>query len=170
MNPIHQSNAPNTFEDPRCRGDFHAQHFPTANGREAPPVGAGDQNNRITLAFLAAYYSLNCGYSQLLEVRKKIESLERRNSETQCLQALEKILRVRDELEDRYAPFGVIAEPIVKEGFTVDLRISFGNVDAAGRRRSEAYRMTVSISIPWQEGITVEDSRIQIEGPGKGPK
>jgi hypothetical protein len=73
-------------------------------------------------------------------------------------------------LEDRYAPLGVIVEPVVEGGFTVNLIISFGNVDAAGRRRSEAYTITARVPIPLPEGIRLEDLRVKIEGPGINPQ
>lgn len=166
MNPIPPDNASNSFEDPRCQRDFQAQYYPTANGHDAPPVAAAIGNDRITIEFVAAYYRLNREYSRLLEVRKSPDSPGRREAERECLQAVEKVLIVRDGLEDRYAPFGVITDPVVKDGFTVDLRIKFGNVDAAGRRRTDLYTLTAYVPVPMPEGAKLEDVLMEIEGPG----
>jgi hypothetical protein len=93
-----------------------------------------------------------------------------RQVEIECLQEIEKVLIVIDGLEDCYAPFGVIAEPVVKRGFIVDLKVSFGNVDAAGRRRSDLYTITARVPIPLPEGIKLKDLPIKIEGPGIDPE
>src|SRR5262245_34782686 len=142
MNQYPQSLPADAFEDPRRRRDFRPQHYPRVNGQGAPPPEATERNDRMKLEFLAAYYALNGGYARLLEVRGHPDSPERREAETKCLQAIEEMLILRDKLEDQYAPFGVIAEPVVQDGFTVNLKISFGNVDAAGRLRSELYTFT----------------------------
>src|SRR5437899_2481627 len=103
------------FQDPRSRSDFLPQHYPRANGKEAPPIDAAAQNDRIVLEFLAVYYELNSESSRLLEVRKRPDSQQRSEAERERLQAIEKVLVLRDGLEDRYAPFGVIAEPSISD-------------------------------------------------------
>ncbi len=155
-----------TFEDPRQRHDFVPQFYPTTNGRQAPPLDSSGENDRVALEFLAAYYHLNYEYSRLLEVRRRPISPQRAEAERKCLQDVEKVLIVRDGLEDRYAPFGVIAEPSVRDGFTVNLKISFGNMDAAGRRRSDLYTLTAYVPIPLPKGTKLEDLPMKIEGPG----
>ena len=165
MQPV-PNNTHSAFVDPRCRSDFLPQHYPTANGQTAPSVAATERNDRIILELLAAYYDLNCGYARLLEVRKSANSPERREAERKCLQTIEKVLIVRDGLEDRYAPLGVITEPVVREGFTADLKVRFGNVDAAGRRRSDLYTFTAYVPIPLPKGIKFENVPMKIEGPG----
>src|SRR5580765_8509775 len=126
--PSSRTDMQSGFEDPRSRSGFLPQFYPTANGKNAPPAGATERNDRIILEFLAAYYDLNSHYSRLLETRKNPESPELSKAERKRLQAIEKGLILRDSLEDRYAPFGVIAEPVVHAGFTVDVKFSFGNV------------------------------------------
>ena len=145
------------FEDPRSRSGFLRQFYPTANGQNASPVDATERNDRIILEFLAAYYDLNSHYSRLLEERKKPESPERSKAERERLQAIEKVLILRDSLEDRYAPFGVIAEPEVQAGFTVDVKFYFGNVNAAGRLRSRPFVSSAFISIRLPPGVRIED-------------
>ena len=154
------------FEDPRSRKGFRSQFYPTLNGKEAPPLDSPGQNDRIALEFLAAYYSLNCDYSRLLEVRQRPPSPQRDEAERNCLQDLEKVLIFRDGLEDRYAPFGVIARPTVGEGFTFNVRVSFGNVNAHGRIRSEIYTLTAVVPVPMPQGAKLENLPLKIEGPG----
>src|SRR5215510_1958471 len=88
------------FKDARSRIGFLPQLYPSANGKNAPPVAATERNDRIKLEFLAAYYDLNCCYSRLLETRKKPEIPERNKEESEHLQAIEKVLIRRDGLED----------------------------------------------------------------------
>ena len=152
--------------DPRLRNDFQPHYYPKANGKEAPAADAGERNDRILLEFLAAYYDLNCEYARLLEVRRGEPSPQRGEAERRRLQAIEKVLIVRDALEDRYAPLGVVTEPVVRDGFTMDVRIKFGNVDGAGRRRSDLYTLTTCVPVPMPPGLKFEDLPMKIEGPG----
>jgi hypothetical protein len=118
------------------------------------------------LEFLAAYYGLNCAYSGVIEVRKQPPSQDPSEAERKCLQDVEKALILRDRLEDRYAPFGVIAQPTLRDGFTVNVKVSFGNRDAAGRHRSDLYTLTAYVPIPLPRGAKLEDLPLKIEGPG----
>ena len=170
MNKHHQSPQPGPFEEPRTRTDYDPRYYPRVNGQDAPPPDATERNDCIKLQFLAAYYDLNCAHAMLLEVRNQPQSDERRAAEKKSLQAVDRLLIVRDQLEDEYAPFGVIADPIVKDGFTVNLEISFGNVDAFGRSRSEGYTVTAFVPVPLPAGAALEDLPIQIEGPGINPE
>jgi hypothetical protein len=166
MKCIPEATMQNGTEDPRSRSGFLSHYYPSANGKPAPPADSTERNDLIMLEFLAAYYEINREYARLLEVRKEPESPERSAAERERLQAIESVLILRDGLEDRYAPFGVIAEPVVKDGFTVDLKVSFGNVNAAGKLRSELYTITAYVPIPWPKGVKIEDLPIQVEGPG----
>lgn len=166
MSAHNQFQSQDSFTDPRNRPDFQPQHYPRANGLEASPPSSAGPNDRIKLEFLAAYYDLNCAYAQLVEVRQEAESPARREIEKNLLQNVERLLIIRDCLEDRFAPSGVIAEPVVKDGFTVNVILSFGNVDAAGRLRSEMYTITACVPIPLPEGVKFEDLDLRIEGPG----
>ena len=166
MTPTPQPNLQAELGDPRCRHDFLPQYYPMANGKDAPPIDAVERNDRIVLEFLAAYYHLNCEYARLLEARQSPASTQRSEAEIKSLQAVEKVLIVRDSLEDRYAPLGVITDPVVKDGFTVEVRIKFGNVDAAGRRRTDLYTLTAYVPVPMPAGTKFEDVPMKIEGPG----
>ena len=169
MNPSSNQDF-NGSEDTRTRADFQPAHYPRVNGQSAPPLGARERNDRIKLEFLAVYYGLNCQHARLLELRTQSNLGQKSGEERMALQTVERWLITRDELEDRYAPFGVIAQPVVNDGFTVDLKISFGNVDAAGRLRSEMFTLTTTVPIPLPGGIRFKDLAVRIEGPGINPE
>jgi hypothetical protein len=153
------------LEDPRSRHGFEEQHFPTANGKPAPPVDAMEPNDRIILEFLAAYYELNRAYRKLRDARQVGDTAERTATELEALRETEKILIRRDALEDHYAPAGVLTQPVVKDGFTVDIKFSFGNKDSRGRPRSDLYRLTAEVPIPLPPGAKLEDFIVHFEGP-----
>ena len=132
-------------------------------------IGASASNERITNELLATYYYLNCEFCRLREVRQQSPSPERAAAERERLQAIERVLIVRDGLEDFYAPLGVIAEPIVKDGFAVELKITFGNSDASGRPHQNLYTITADVPIPLPRRMKIDELSIQIEGPGITP-
>lgn len=169
LNTDPETRNPDEATDPRTRADFQPRHYPRLNGQEAPPPAATERNDRIKLEFLAAYYELNCVHARLLAARQAAASPARGETEKNILQNVEQLLMVRDGLEDHYAPQGVIAEPIVKDGFTVNVILSFGNVDAAGRCRSELYTISTRVPIPLPEGVKFEDLDLRIQGPGINP-
>jgi hypothetical protein len=147
--------------DPRTRADFHPQFYPTANGQTAPPAEATGRNERITLEFLSVYYDLNCRYAALLEARETPE--RRAREEGEHLQAIEQVLIRRDALEDTYAPLGVIADPVIKDGFARDLTISFGNADTKGEPRRGLFTITAHVRLPLAPGSRFEDWNVKIE-------
>src|SRR5437773_6791923 len=94
-------------KDPRIGSKFLPQFFPLSDFGEAPPVDTSNRNDRIRLEFLTTYYKLNVLFARLLVTRNDRPSKERARIERE----LEQLRNVRDQLEDRYAPYGVIAEP-----------------------------------------------------------
>lgn len=158
------------LNDPRSRPDFNPQLYPRVNGQEAPACGSTGRNDPIKLKFLAVYYSLNCEHVRLESARAQPESGQRRETELNILRDIERLLVLRDALEDEYAPLGVIAEPVSQDGFTRDLVVSFGNEDAYGKLRSNLYTITACVPVPLPEGIAFEDLAITIEGPGLSPQ
>jgi hypothetical protein len=76
-------------------------------------VGADDPIERRKLEFVAAYYEINLAYDRLAaasEIERRAAILE-----------LNEALSARDELEDRYAPIGFLAEPHLEGVQCVDL-------------------------------------------------
>jgi hypothetical protein len=84
----------------------------------------------------------------LLEARQEAESPKRSEAERDILQSIERASVERDRLEDLYAPYGVIAEPTVENGFTVNLILAFGNVDSRRSSRTEPIRFAAHLPIP----------------------
>jgi hypothetical protein len=134
--------------DPRGGLGFCHERYPAANGGEAPARGARERNERIQIEFLAVYYELNVGYAALLDVRRTQLGEGRRGAERSQLRRIERALRRRDALEDHYAPLGVVAEAVMRDGYTVDVRFTFGDVDASGRLRTEGYVTSAYVALP----------------------
>ena len=141
------------LKDPRTSRNFDPARFPKVNGQEPPDPKSTEPNASIILEFLSIYYVLNQRYAKLLEVLRLEPSPVRQSQERRALQAIEEALRIRDSLEDRYAPYGVIAEPQQHDGFTIDLWFTFGNVDAAGRRRGEPHVSSACLTFPLPSGM-----------------
>ena len=169
MNETPETPGPGATKDPRSLPDFEPRHYPQVNGEVPPVPDTTERNDWIKVEFAAAYYALNCAHARIVALRQEPDSAARRTEEKKLLQEIERLLIARDDLEDFYAPFGVIAEPTVKEGFTVDLNLSFGNVDAFGRLRSDAYTITACVPVPLPQEIRFDDLTITIEGPGIRP-
>lgn len=165
MNQTTHTTKANILNDPGSRQEFQHKFYPLANGKPGPPANAEDRNDRIMLEFLAVYCELNRAYSKLLDVRRSLESPDRGRAEDAVLREIEKILIERDDLEDRYAPFGVLVRPETNEGFTVDLRFGFGNADSRGKPRTDLYRLAAEVPIPLPPGAKLEDYIVDFEGP-----
>jgi hypothetical protein len=151
---IHRKSKPGTrLPDPRKAPDFHADFYPTANGKATPPARSTDANHKLVLEFLAAYYEINRRYARLSRIRAQRPSANRQRRERESLTEIEAALRHRDELEDRYTPHGLVAEPVMKNGFAVDLQFTFGNVDSEGRARNQARFSSATIQIALPPGV-----------------
>ena len=168
MNPNEQT------IDPRNRADFQPSLYPKANGAVPAPAGPPttdpsldlpDRNHRIVLEFLAAYYDINCRHRQLVEARAVADPVQRLPREHECLRAIEKTLIRRDALEDQYAPFGIIAEPLAKDGYTIDVKFTFGNINAAGRLRGTPLSSSATIPIRLPRGVKLENLTLPDKTP-----
>jgi hypothetical protein len=152
-----ENQEPDEWLDPRKASDFNADWYPKADGREAPAVDTSDACDRIRLQFLAVYYELNGGYARLQAFRNAIPKKPgtAQPGELTALKQIEELLRRRDALEDQFAPLGVIAEPVMQQGFTLDVRFSFGaerpDPDLQGGFYSSAY-----ITIPLPSGVILQ--------------
>lgn len=150
--------------DPRPLPGFVASLFPLVNG--APPsVSADPRNDEVVMAFLAAYYELNVRWTELRAVRGRAGESGFLKDERAALQAIEAALRQRDELEDRYAPYGIIAEPILEDGIARDLQFTFGSVNVAGRFRAQPVVSSANFSFRVPE----KNRRQGVRPPGPLP-
>jgi len=136
--------APVIRDDPRKQPAFQPSLFPTANGSVTFPSSADPKNEAIVLAFLSAYYELNVRWTVLRGVRAELPP--RPELERAALEAIETALLQRDELEDYFAPLGIIAEPIAEDGITRDVLFTFGSVTATGNFRSQPFTTSAELS------------------------
>jgi hypothetical protein len=139
--------------DPRERPEFRAEFYPSAGGQLPPEPGAPDPHDRVKLEFLGAYYAINRAQDHLAGVRTQVPGESRKQLERAALEQVECALRDRDALEDFYAPYGIIAEPVMQEGRAVDVRFTFGDVDAEGRKRNQPRFSSAFINIPLPAGL-----------------
>lgn len=165
MNTTLASSQPPILKDPRSRPDFVEKYYPLANGKPAPARDSQERNDLIMLDLLAAYYDLNCAHSKLLQMRRSTASDVRSEAERRYLPEVDQLLIIRDELEDRYAPCGVLAQPVVKDGFTINIKFSFGNVDSRGKRRNDLFRATLRVPVPLPPGAKLTDYILDFQGP-----
>jgi hypothetical protein len=136
------------FIDPRAEEDFDPKFYPTADGSAVPASHTKNRNERITFEFCAVYYQLNRLYARLIVTRKQVKNPERSFRERAILQEIEKSLRIRDELEDLYAPYGVIAETIMQNGFTSNIKFTFGDRNAATQRQTQFVSSSALLIFP----------------------
>jgi hypothetical protein len=151
--------------DPRTCPGFLPILFPLANGGPPPTTSADPRNDQIVMAFLAAYYEINVRWMELRAVRSCLETPERGQQERAALQAIESALCQRDELEDRWAPHGIIAEPIMEDGIARDILFTFGSVNAAGRFRAQPIVSAANLSFQVPE----KSRRHGLKPPGPLP-
>jgi len=138
------------------------KYYPRADGKPAPARLSKDRNDRIKLRFLTAYCRLNRCYANLLVARsRKLSSPTRSElSERVALRQVERALRARDELEDKYACYGVIAEPVIDQGFTVDVRFSFGSARSKTQREGGGIYSSAYVSIRPPPGVKLNQLKI----------
>lgn len=140
---------------------FVPEWLPTANGAKEW-VTQDPANAEVCRRFQAAYYAINRAHARLRAVREAPATPDQPQLERRALQEIECALRHRDELEDLHAPLGIIAEPVAREGFTVDLQFTFGSTDASGRYRSEPIVSTAEITFQ----VPADRGRGDLRPPG----
>jgi hypothetical protein len=151
------------FVDPRSEKDFDPRFYPQGDGVAAPLSESNSRDDRIKLEFCAVYYRLNRLHARLAEMRRHVEALAGDARERDLLQEIEKHLRLRDELEDRYAPYGVIAEVIARDGYAVDIKFTFGDRNVLRQQRTKLISSTALLFFPGPD-----DSIAKEEEPNRG--
>jgi len=101
----------------RLRPDFNPAFFPRCDGGPAPISSSADRYDRMMLEFAEAYYELNRTQALLDKARTALDA----DLEAVALEQFCSASDARDNLEDRYAPEGVYAEPVKERGVYVDL-------------------------------------------------
>src|SRR6185369_9961290 len=130
------------FNVTRSESDFDPAFYPLAGGGPPPSPESDDRDDRIKLEFCAVYYQLNRLHARLTDLRKQLRAPAGGDQERDLLREIERTLRLRDALEDRYTPLGVIAEPIARDGFTVDIKFTFGDRSVLREQRTRLISST----------------------------
>ena len=104
------------MNDPRSLPGFDPTLYPQCDHADLPTDASAIAARK--LEFLAAYYDLNRSYRSLLSLRAAGRPPE---EERAALQAIERALLARDALEDKYAPYGVVATPDFENGLVKNI-------------------------------------------------
>ncbi|MBI2927664.1 MAG: hypothetical protein HYY24_18365 [Verrucomicrobia bacterium] len=136
--------------DPRKEADFTAKHYPTADGQAGPAPADQGRAPHIKREFLAVYYRLNCARAEVLKNREPRRAVSRagRAKERAAGRRIKTLLRLRDALEDQYAPYGIVAEPVVHKGLTVDVKFQLGPLDPGHRPGAWEFCLSSHVAIP----------------------
>jgi hypothetical protein len=139
------------LSEPRLERVFNPRFYPEVDGTAAPSSDSSQRDELIRREFCAVYYRLNRLHARLTALQTGAPDFPREDRERQLLREIEKHLRIRDELEDRYAPFGVIAEAITREGFTTKIAFTFGDRNILRQQRMQLISSTALLFIPEPE-------------------
>jgi len=118
---------PADFVDPRLDRTFDPAAWPLCNGTPAPSRHPSNLYERRCLEFLAAYYHLNRLNRDLLDARQQAERPGRTGLQTRkqrvrsILSGINRATRALEKVEDRYAPIGFYAEPVMDGVFYRDI-------------------------------------------------
>ncbi len=108
------------MKDPRIEPGFIPRRFPRCDGKPFDAVSGADGLHQVKAQFLAAYYRINGAYARRVALRQ--HARPRPEAERSVLQAIERAIRAKEALEDRYASRGIVATPVYQRGYTVDVR------------------------------------------------
>lgn len=140
--------------DPRAAADPPLErHMPLCDGNPWPGTGTADPVQQRQIAFLAAYSHLNRWHDRLHEIRRDGPADEAPG----VVEALQRMISLRDELEDRYAPIGFYAEPVMESHLAVNLIFHYAQKYVQENHRS-CIPMDVSVKVPPPENEMIPDS------------
>lgn len=133
--------------DPRPEmAEEDVRYLPACDGGEWPEVGALDAIARQQIEFLALYYHLNRLHGHL----ERMRAVERDGEgEAAVIVALHRTIQMRDELEDRCAPYGFDAEPVMCGPFAVNVIFQHAQRQVLeNHRRLHPLEARVKVPIP----------------------
>jgi len=139
-------------QEPRS-GGHEAEHplYPRCDGEAWPRHGATGRKRQVQRQFLDAYFHINVAYAKLVALRGKGRSRPPRALEYKLLRKIEEALVARELLAERHACCGVVAIPVYRDGFTVD--VLFSDVHTGQQR---AHRLASSSSVRLTFGLPAE--------------
>jgi hypothetical protein len=101
-----------TSPDPRLLFDFNPGFLPACDGGRLPPLHTSDRWERLVIEFCGAYYTMNGILARIQDARLANDG----EGERLAMDQLREASRTRDLLEDRCAPQGFFAEPVMDKG------------------------------------------------------
>ena len=122
------------FPDPRTLAQYDETLVPLCDGEDLPPQETNDRQLRRVIEFASIYYQMN----QLRVLAEAARDTGNAVEERQLLERIRSVSRQRDALEDRYAPEGFLAEPVMDGDRCIDLKFNWAGkepTDSAFRRR-----------------------------------
>ncbi|MBX3743786.1 MAG: hypothetical protein KF833_00610 [Verrucomicrobiae bacterium] len=140
-----------TFEefvtDPRGGGGpADPGAMPACDGGAWPAADTSDADGRQQIEFLAAYYRLNRLHRALEECRAGAAGP---GAEAVLVAALHRAIEFRDRLEDRCAPVGFDAEPVMRGNQAVDLVFRYARKRVVeNHRRHSEQEACVKVALP----------------------
>jgi hypothetical protein len=126
--------------------------YPRCDGEPWQRNGANDLRTKVQRRFLDAYFRINLAYAKLVALRGRWRSRPPRVAEHKLLRKIEEALVAREVLAERHACRGVVAIPVYRDGFTVDVRFS----DAQTGQERGHWLVASSSSVRLTFGLPVE--------------
>ena len=121
--------------------------YPACDGEPWKKRGRSDPQTTMKRQFLDAYFRINLVYARLMAFRKKRPS-KAFGTERAILRQIEKAIVFRETLEDRYAPRGIVATPVYRDGFTIDVRFTDFKTGEQGPPITSSSSVRITIALP----------------------
>lgn len=103
--------------DPRLMPDFDAAYLPLCDGGPVPQLNSDNLHSDRMIEFASIYYAMNRAMDAAQAAKSGGDAL----AEQEALRKVCRLSVLRDALEDRYAPQGFLAEPLLSEGLYVNI-------------------------------------------------
>jgi hypothetical protein len=133
----------------RKEPEFNPRLFPSCDSR---PLAVAPKTERwlaVKREFLDAYYRVNVAYAKLLARRKDRRGDGNEREERPILRAIEQAILAKEAVEDRFASRGIIATPIYRNGFAVDVRFQLpGSLPPRPVAVISSAACTISFALP----------------------
>ena len=114
---------PSELTDPRKLPDFNPAWLPLCDGGKAPPMDTDRPALQRVIQFAAQYYAMNRAVAAIEAGRAASDA----DAEIAALKDLRSASHARDALEDRWAPEGFLAEPVMEGARYVNLLFTWAN-------------------------------------------
>jgi hypothetical protein len=136
--------------------------MPECDGCSWPDADAAEALPRQQLEFLSIYYRLNLAYDRL----HKLQAAGNAAESAAVAEHLQALIDCRDKLEDRLAPIGFYAEPVISGHFAINLIFHCAHPHVPENHlRYEPFDVCVKVPLPPLENHDRESapSRVSAE-------